>query len=87
MLNFIKWRLLSPDQPRIALSIFISFIFMFFGFCVCVTHNIGCAYAKYYRVTELQSSDVICLLEVRETFLLILNGYLLGKTYNFYTYV
>ena len=40
-----------------------------------------------YRVTELQSSDVICLLEVRETSLLILNGYLLETTYNFYTYV
>ena len=32
-------------------------------------------------------SDVICLQEVREIFLLILSGYLLETTYKLYTYV
>ena len=32
-------------------------------------------------------SDVICLQEVREIYLLILSGYLSETTYNFYTYV
>ena len=41
----------------------------------------------FTQVTELQlqNSDVICLQEVQEKFLLILSGYLLETTYNFYT--
>ena len=35
ILKFVKWRLLSPNQPRIALLTFISFRFHVFSFFVC----------------------------------------------------
>ena len=57
-----------------------------------VTFSLVCLLGRKFRdemntVTELQlqSSDVICLQEVQKKFLLILSGYLLETTYNFYT--